>query len=116
MVRYDIEENSWGIYQHNPKTTKNTSVTRIQDAQSIIIERLDKAFVISGRRVDSNGVDPYVNGMLIYDFKKQTWEHKDTRWSTWIQGVVNHLAFDDSSSGYILGLAGDTREVREPWH
>lgn len=57
----------------------------------------------------------YYNGMLIYDFKEGTWEHKDTRWGAWAMGVVNHVAFDNSSSGYILGFAGNVREVCKLW-
>jgi len=112
MARYDIKQNSWGIFQHNPTTTNNTPIRRIEHAQSITIEGLGKAFVISGRQQGGS----YYNGMLVYDFKEKTWEHKDTRWGAWKMGVVNHLAFNDSSSGYILGFAGDQREVCKPYH
>ena len=111
MARYDIKENSWGIFQHNPTTTDNTAIRRIQHAQSITIEGSGKGFVISGQLQQTKG---NYNGMLIYDFTEKTWEHKDTRWGAWRMGVVNHLAFNDSSGGYILGFAGAEREVCRP--
>jgi len=112
-VRYDIKANSWELFQHNPNTTSNAPIKRIRHAQSIMIKGLDQAFVISGEIVNDN---TWANGMLIYDFKGQTWKHKDTKWDNWSMGVVNHLAFDDPSSGYILGFAGQAREVSNLWH
>ena len=113
MARYDIKENSWGIYQHNPNTTSNIPIRNIKHAQSVVIEGLDKAFVISGRHEVSFANDSwaYYNGMLIYDFKEKTWEHRNTRWGAWMMGVVNHLALGEPSSGYIVGFAGGGREV-----
>ena len=113
MDRYDIEKNSWDIYQHNPNTTDSTPIRRIIYAQSIMIGRLGKAFVISGKAVEGGKM---VNGMLIHDFKEQTWEHRGTPWDNWSEGVVNHLTFDNFSSGYILGFAGHGRGVCKPWH
>lgn len=89
-------------------------VKRIKHAQSIMIDGLDKGFVISGEYSDD--YNHYANGMLVYDFKEHTWEHQDTRWANWSMGVVNHLAFDNLSSGYILGFAGHEREVCKPWN
>ena len=77
-----------------------------------MIEALDKAYVIGGEYEDSSGV----KGMLIYDFKQHTWDYNDTPWERWSFGVVNHLAFDDPSSGpgYIVGFAGIF--VSKTWH
>ena len=111
MSRYDIRANLWRMFQHNPSTISNTSIKRIKHAQSIMIEASDKAFVIGG--VDDDNINS--NEMLIYDFKQQTWDHMRIGWE-WSHGVVNHLAFDDPSGGYILGFAGQARMVNKPWH
>ena len=120
MTRYDIGGNSWGVYQHNPNTTSNIPIRRIKYAQSIMIEALDKAFVIGGAYEETFGNDswPPYDGMLIYDFKEKTWEHKDTGLGPWVQGVVNHLAFDDPSHGYIVGFGGTggNRDVCKFWY
>lgn len=87
-------------------------MNRIKHAQSVMIEGLDKEFVISAEYDGSNSM---VAGMLIYDFKNQTWESKATNWAEWSMGVVNHLALDNSSSGYILGFSGHSRQVCTPW-
>jgi len=50
---------------------------RINYAQSIMVEGLDKYFVLGGEATEENRM---ANGMFIYDFKEQTWEHKDTPW------------------------------------
>ena len=111
MSRYDIKSNNWEIFQHNPNTTGNIPIKRISLAQSIMIEALEKAFVINGEY--DGDINSPAKGMLIYDFKMQTWDYKTTRWDRWSQGTVNHLAFDDPSSGYILGFAGAI--VSKPW-
>jgi len=132
MARYDTNEISWGLFQHNPTTTINTPISGSKDAASITvgpirrnkyaasitIEELAKAYVISGVQQRGFQVQDWVsyNGMLVYDFNEETWEQKGTRWGAWTMGVVNHLAFNDSSSGYILGFAGDLREVCKPYH
>ena len=78
-----------------------------------MIEALEKAFVISGEVDNENSA---ASGMLIYDFKNQTWDRKGTNWDQWLMGVANHLAFDDPSGGYILGFAGKGRQVSKLWH
>ena len=77
-----------------------------------MIEALGKAFVINGE-YENDGSS--ANGMLTYDFKQQTWDYNRTNRASWSMGVVNHLAFDDPSSGYILGFAGRDKEVSKPW-
>jgi len=116
MASYDMKNNSWRIFQHNPKTTSNMPIKRIASAQSIMIEGLKKAFVIGGREeVDiENQTWTGANGMLIYDLEQKTWEHKGTEWDSWLSGVVNHLAFDTPASGYLLGFAGQDRKVCKP--
>ena len=82
-----------------------------------MIEALDKAYVINGEFNDKDNSG--ASGMLIYDFKQQTWDYNDTiPWKKWSGGVVNHLAFDNPSSnpGYIVGFAGRFRApVSQPW-
>ena len=71
--RHDIKKNSWGIHQHNPMTTSNILVRRIKYAQSVMVEGLDKAFVIGGGYEKTFGNDdwPPFDGMLIHDFKER---------------------------------------------
>ena len=85
-----------------------------------MIEASDKAFVIGGEvhadgSLENETTVSWANEMLIYDFKQQTWDYRSTEWG-WSHGVVNHLAFDDPSSGYILGFAGQAPKVSKPWH
>jgi len=103
--KYDIDTNDWSLFQHNPTATGGEAIKRIRHAQSVVIESLNKAFVISGEVENDN---TYAVGMKIYDFEKEIWEHQVTPWSAWSNGLANHLAIDDP--GYILGLSGSMRE------
>lgn len=76
-------------------------------AQSLMVESVEKAFVINGEYADDG--KPVDRSMLIYDFKTQTWQNETTPWTAWSHGLAHHIPLDDS--GYIVGFAGNGRKV-----